>query len=474
MKKILSILLGMVLCIVSFAASARTLTDEINQLIKHNLPNADIGIVVSDAKTGEIIYQHNAFQKFSPASNTKLFSSAAALLYLKPDYRFVTTVKINPKKLKDHVLKGNVYFTFSGDPSFSSKELQQLVKQVRSYGIKKIKGKIIIDNTRYRAPDYPAGVSYEDVNWYYSAPINAIIINQNAVPVSISPSKILGRSAKVRVQRFPSYFKTSSKVRTVTTKYAEHHCDLFVDVNNMNHAHFYGCTPISHRTLTQKIAVRNPLLFASQLIQSGLRNNDILLQGSITAGKTPKGLTTIAENKSPSLATLVKYLLKVSDNVYADSILKTVGAEYSRSGSFIDGSNAVKAILGKYTNIDFNQMELTDGSGSRFNLMSPRQISHLLYSIYNTPQIRDVFINSLPDAGVNGSLKRRMRAFDTINHVEAKTGTMHDTSALSGYITTPKKRKLIFSIIINHVVGNIKEAKQLENKICSAVIRHHS
>ncbi len=459
------------LLILPLTLYANPLAQNISELIAANLPRADVGVMVINAKTGKTIYQHNGFQPFTPASNTKLFTAAAALLYLKPSYFYKTVIYIDPKKMRHHTLYGNLYIKFQGDPSLTVKHLETLIAKVKAYGIRKIAGDIVIDNKRFQAPYYPKGTSIDDINWCYSAPITTVILNENAVGVTVVPSKVLGHHARILPDHYSRSLLLKSQVKTVTASVAKNHCQLLLDVSTSNKIQLGGCWPMSTHASWLKIALKNPLLFAKSIIKKSLAHESIHLTGTITTGHLPKNKRVIARHYSASLRHLVIRMLKNSDNLYADAINKTLGSVMMGHGTFQEGCNAVQSILAHHTNINFNQLSLVDGAGTRYNLISPQQMTQLLYMAYHDAALRSVFFMALPDAGRDGTLTHRLRAFDLSNNIRAKTGTMHDISALSGVLTTNSGQRYIFSIMINHVVGKIHQAKQLENQITGALVR---
>ena len=155
------------------------ITSEIDRLIEHMLPNANIGISITEASTGQVLYQHNAFKAYMPASNVKLFTGAAALIKLGPNFRYQTTIHANKQKIVEGTLNDDLVITFTGDPSLKIKHLNKLIKTVKQAGIHRINGNFIINNGRFEAPYYAPGWSIEDITWGYAAPVTSVIIEEN-------------------------------------------------------------------------------------------------------------------------------------------------------------------------------------------------------------------------------------------------------------------------------------------------------
>ncbi len=461
----------------SFAQNDVELSKQFQQIIKHTVPNADVGLVVANADTGNIIYQHNGYQAFTPASNMKIFTAAATLYSLGPKYHYLTTVSLNPKQLRSHVLAGNVAFTFVGDPSLTITDLQNLVRKLKKYGVNTIRGNVVIDDTRFDRPYYAPGWSVDDTNWYYSAPIMAIILNQNSAHLTLSPSQRVGGMATVAINKssIKPFLSAKSHVKTVTYQWSMHRCSLLLDVSLKNKVSLSGCWPISTKSRNLKIAVRNPRWLAEQVIRNALRTNKIQLTGKIIFAKASKNYKVIATDKSAPMSSLLTAMMKDSNNVYAEAFLKTLGSVYRNHGTFQEGVNAVESILRAKTDIDFDQTKIFDGSGqSRYDLVSPEQIVRLLYVINHSPKIRNYFIDALPDSGINGTLRGRMKSFDLRGKIAAKTGTMMGVSSLSGFIKTKNKQTLIFSIIVNHVVGKIGVARTFQSRVASVLFGYQA
>lgn len=441
---------------------------EIEALVAHNLPNAQIGIALADANTGRLIYEHNAFQTFTPASNTKLLTGAAALATLGPEFRYTTSIDAKPSAIHKKQLKGNLYITFTGDPSLRVKHLKALIKSIAP-NLKHIKGNVIIDNTRFSGPQYAPGWSQEDLSWYFNAPISTIILNQNTIDVNLIPNNRLGGNAKLAIVNpaFKPYFNVRGQIKTVTYPESMKHCSLDPVLDENNTLNLSGCWPISNKARTLHFAIKNPDLFAQQLIQNELKQYKIRVSGRVQFGKTPQQVTHLAQHQSRPLKSLLRIMLKDSNNIYAESLTKTLGYHARKTGSFQEGTRAINAILQNIANIDSTKWVIKDGSGgSHYNLVSPKQLVRLLFAVNHMP-MSNIFKHALPESGEDGTLQHRMKSFDLKGKLFAKTGSMSGISTLSGYIKTRKGQPLVFAIMINHLVGDLGEARMLQAKIAS-------
>lgn len=446
--------------------------DEIEALLENKLPHARVGIVVADAETGKIIYDHDGYHNFLPASNVKLFTAAASLYSLGPEYRFTTSIFADKKKIEQGHLNDNLYIKFTGDPSLKAEHLTYLVSQIKQNGIDSINGNIVLDSTIFTGPTRPPGWAFEDKHWYYSAPISAIIINQNAQGVNLSPNQQLYKTAATTLENsaFKDFVTLKSNVTTVNQEEAKKHCQLEINVDHENNISLSGCWPMSTQSKYMKVALQNPERIAQQLLKNEFKKAGISFSGQFTIAKTPSKANLIAQHKSEPLKTLLYTLMKDSNNVYAESLTKTLAYKISKKGTFQEGVNAISQILSEKTEIDFDELMLFDGSGqSRYDLITPHQFVRLLHVVYNSPDIKNYYLSALPVSGKNGTLKYRLNSFDLQNHVQAKTGTLKGSTTLSGYITTKRKHKLVFSILINDLVKETKIAKHVQAKILSII-----
>jgi D-alanyl-D-alanine carboxypeptidase/D-alanyl-D-alanine-endopeptidase (penicillin-binding protein 4) len=166
-------------------------------------------------------------------------------------------------------------------------------------------------------------------------------------------------------------------------------------------------------------------------------------------------------------------MLKESDNLYADSLTKLLGFSLTKQGTYKQGVFAIKKLIAKNTNMDTDNIDLYDGHGTRYNLITPEQMVVLLTDIYKSKIMRPLIIDSLPLMGKSGSLANRMKNTKLENQVYAKTGSMHDISSLSGYFITKSGKPMAFSIIINGIDKNLSTAKGLEEKILSVVSKYN-
>ncbi len=195
----------------------------------------------------------------------------------------------------------------------------------------------------------------------------------------------------------------------------------------------------------------------------------IVLKRSITNDVTPKDAMEIARHKSEHLFELVTYMLKESNNLYANTLTKELGYSQTGEATYKQGVYAIKKIITAHTKLNMEKADLSDGMGTRYNLISVKHLVDLLSAVYRDEAIRPLIMTALPEAGRSGSLQDRMKKTSLEGKIHAKTGSMHDISSLSGYLFVDNKHPLIFSIIINGIDKPLSHAKALEEEILMAV-----
>ena len=451
---------------VTYAAFDKVL---VANLIHSYLPNTHVGIMVQDVGTGKNVYEYHSDENFMPASNTKLFTAAAALLGLGADYQYQTTFAYEANRLEKGILHGNIYLHFSGDPSFTDRDLSRMVAELKKKGVHKIDGNIIFDSSRFKKPNYLLGTNFEDLNWYYSAPVPAIIVNQNKVQLYLKPNRKLSLPAKVLPRYGMEYVTFSNHVKTVSFDEAEKHCQLLLDVNEKNHIDLKGCWPIYGASPELNIAVRNPTAFTENILKKYLRLYHVKFNGVFKEGQMPplkKDISKIVHFSEP-LKTLVSTMLKESNNLYAISLTKTLGAKYFQQGTNQEGINAIKMLLLNQYGLSLDDAEIRDGVGTQYNLVSPEKMVQLLRYVYYDAAIYSIFLGALPNSShPKGSTFAKIINFqDLPPNVHAKTGRLHTSSTLSGYMKAADGHMLIFSFMMDDTRA-FDQATALQAQLC--------
>jgi D-alanyl-D-alanine carboxypeptidase/D-alanyl-D-alanine-endopeptidase (penicillin-binding protein 4) len=315
MRRKMLLLLGLLLCT---PLSHASLSHHITQILTHHAPYLNVGIVVENANNGTVYYARNPKRYYEPASNTKLFTASAALLSLGTNYRFDTSISKRGN---------NLYIKFSGDPSLSKADIEQLLRQAKAKGLTSIKGNVILDTTTFSGPAHPLGWVATDMAYCFGAPIDSVIIDQNCTYLTLfkkgkfavpAPSDKLPINASGSVSLKPG---TDPKT-----------CVFHITDKPDNQVIFSGCLP-DRASWGFPLAVPNPTLYAQQLVRQDLTKLGIRLSGQVTIGKQPSQVTVLATHQSDSLQRLMQVMLQQSNNIYAGAITKMIGLHYYGVGS---------------------------------------------------------------------------------------------------------------------------------------------
>ncbi|MFY7698385.1 MAG: D-alanyl-D-alanine carboxypeptidase/D-alanyl-D-alanine endopeptidase [Legionella sp.] len=432
----------------SCAAWPNSTQTAVDKLINQVDPATNIGIEVVDLDTGINLYQRNPNKLFIPASNMKLFSNAAALIALGPDYRFQTTLSTDAHELRNGYLKGSIYLYLPGDPSLTRHDIQALMAQLKNWGIRYIEGNIVIVSNHSGLSPYAPGWLTKDLQYSYGAPLAPLMIDENRLMVTINPNDVAGKPAIIELETDNASISVNNQVNT-TGKARGCGIDLHMDANNS--LTIRGCVKVGQWAIQQRIAIHNPLRYAQALIKNQLIGLNITLKGQVVLGNAQSRSLLLANHASKPISQLLANTLKPSDNLYADSLfLHTAATISGKPLNWAQAQLVIKEFLQKQTNVNLSNAVLTDGSGlSRQDLVTPQQTVELLRFLHDRFPLAYEYIAALPVAGRDGTLQRRLRLPSQQDLVRAKTGTMSGIIGLSGYLYTANAHTLAFTIFIN-------------------------
>ncbi|MDP3269461.1 MAG: D-alanyl-D-alanine carboxypeptidase/D-alanyl-D-alanine-endopeptidase, partial [Legionella sp.] len=256
----------------SITSSAASLQISLDQLINRLNPHVNLGMVVVDLTSGETLYKRNANRLYIPASNMKLFSEAAALMALGPDYRFKNQLSTSASQLQQGILQGNLYIHLSGDPSFSRDDLKTLLATLKQWNINTIQGNVVIDSSLALVDPYPPGWLTADLAYSYGAPIAPLMLDANRLTITVNPAAQVGSPAIVEVDDGGGAIVLNNQA---TTKANEKGCGVGFNLDKDNNLTVRGCVGIGQWAVQQRIAIKNPLMYAQGMIKSELAKENI-------------------------------------------------------------------------------------------------------------------------------------------------------------------------------------------------------
>jgi D-alanyl-D-alanine carboxypeptidase/D-alanyl-D-alanine-endopeptidase (penicillin-binding protein 4) len=414
------------------------------------------GVVIQSLADNTFLYERNADHTFLPASNNKLLTSGVALEALGPDFVYRTRIFRVGSLSADGTLHGDLVLRGAGDPLFSPAELRKMAAQVRQAGIRRVTGCLRYDDTLFDRQRLGDVWAWDDEPYYYSAQISALNLNENMVFVQVRPGRKPGAPVRVVISPTDRYVTLRNSAVTGAT---QSRSSLVIDrQRGQNVVLIRGSLPIdvaAKDNLPTGVTVEDPSRYAAFVLAEFLRQAGVQVSGELRDGPpAPSDAPVVAEHVSMPLSELLRHLNKPSDNLVAECLLKTVGAAKQKQGSSGAGWQVARDFFQRI-GLDVDRLQMADGSGlSRINFVTPRNLVRLLAYVHTTPQF-SVLYDSLPIAGVDGSLRSRLKNTPAEKNCHAKTGYVSNVSSLSGYVTTKDGEMLAFSILMNnHLAGN--------------------
>ncbi len=465
-----------------FVASVSDLRKQIDESLKDpNLANSFIGISIRSLKTGEILYRRNDDRLFVPASSLKLLTTSAALKILGAEYRYATEIYTRGT-LDGSTLDGDLIIRGFGDPTISGRFQEQDILHIFSqwadsllaHGIDEIRGDIIGDDNAF--DDLGLGEGWEwdyETNWF-AAQSGALSFNDNCVDILIEPS-FIGEPALIEIIPDSKYVVITNSVYTVDSDSVNS-----IKVNRdrgTNYVSISGSITENSPTIKTYSTVNNPTQFFLVVLKSVFEEKGIKVTGygvdidDLGEFVSYDEANFLFSHFSPPLKDIIRVTNKNSLNFYAEQILKTLGYEVQGFGSADKGVEVIRTLADKWR-IDASGISQVDGSGlSRLNLISPAAMSQILRSVYQSENFTYLF-NSLPIAGVDGTLATRMRKGRAYNNVRAKTGFLRGARSLAGYLYTGDNELVAFSIIVNNFSSPVGLADRIQDSICELLANY--
>ncbi|MEM8563450.1 MAG: serine-type D-Ala-D-Ala carboxypeptidase [Pseudomonadota bacterium] len=403
----------------------------------------DAALVIAYAKNGDVLYSQRHAQFQPPASMQKLVTALAAELYLGKDYRFTT-------QLEQH--ENNVVLRFSGDPSLAREQLASLLLVLKGQVGATITGDLILNGGRFSGYEQAPGWPWDNLGICYSAPSSSLSLENNCVQGALYSNRRVGDKTRVTVPSHQPLTVISTALVTSKEGQKAAHCDLELTNQGRNHYTLSGCLVQRDEPLPLNFAVQDTEAYIANILRADLKRLGIVLKGDIKRDDSASG-RLIARHDSAPLHELLETMIKDSDNLYADNIAKTIGANYfNQPGSFANGSAAIKSILKDKANIDLGRAILVDGSGlSRDNRMTAWQMMEVLSYIYRHDD-RLNLLSILPISGQSGTLRDRqsIRQQPLYGQIRAKSGSLFGTYNLAGLLEARSGEILLFIQMISN------------------------
>jgi serine-type D-Ala-D-Ala carboxypeptidase/endopeptidase (penicillin-binding protein 4) len=411
-------------------------------------------VVVTSLKSGETLYSLNAGKLMMPASNMKIVTLAAAAERLGWDYTYETEV-FAAGAVQAGTLQGDLVVAGSGDPSITEKDADTLfadwASQLKAAGVRAIAGRIVGDDDLFEDRGLGFGWSWDDLPDDYAAGVSALQFNENAVRVTIVPGPAAGDSAGMSVSPPSSGLTIVNGVRTGASGGSASIATSRLP--GSMRLELRGSIPAGAAPAVLTVSVENPTLFFVTALRDALIAHGIDVRGPAVdiddiGVVAPRPQAPLIVHRSAPLSTLAIRLMKISQNLYAETLLKTMATDAPRSA---EGGRKEAAAALQAWGVGVDALIQRDGSGlSRYDYVTADALVTILTHVDRDNRLRAPFEATLPIAGRDGSLSNRMKGTAAEGNARAKTGSMSNVRGLSGYVTTADGEPLVFSILANN------------------------
>ncbi len=473
------------------------------QIARPSLSAASLGVKIISLETGQTWFEHQANKLLKPASNAKLYSGALALDRLGPDFRIRTSLFAATRPDEMGTLHGDLIIYGRGDPSWaarfnngdSAKSLDPVVDAVAVAGLKRIEGNLIADESFFRGPPFGSSWNWDDLQYYYGAEVSALTVEDNVVDLVLRPGPSVGSPCAIQTRPETTFLNFINQT-TTGGKETVRRIDLDRPIAE-GRVFVTGQLPIGGSNWTDAVSVPRPAAWFGTRLKEALARRGVAVTGGVqTIGWRERETNRLAEARlveigiveSRPLREILSRTLKPSQNLYAQLLLLQVGAwsagashraskpandnaspprgPASPGGSTIARTTeelglAEMARWLQEAGIDPREVRLDEGSGlSRSCLVTPNATVTLL-GFMSRHREAEIFRESLPVAGVDGSLRNRMKQTKASGNLRAKTGSLRYVDALSGYVTTAGGERLAFSIMLNNYANSRPSGREI-------------
>jgi len=468
-------------------------------LEKPELAQAMVGIKVASLDTGRVLFESNADKLLRPASNMKLYTVAAAIDRLTPDYRFVTSVYARARPDAAGLVRGDLTIYGRGDPSIAArfnsgnyfKGIDDLAARIVASGVKRVEGDLVGDESYFTGPQYGSGWNWDDLTWWYGAEVSALTANDNALDLFVKPGTQVGAPAVITTGPPDPLLKIINKV-TTAPKGTKRNLTVYRALAS-DELEITGAIAFDDPGYTGGVGISQPALLFVYLLRASLVQRGVIIGGktrvlaashfggvsldpvqtnsSMQSSTVPASSVEIAQMQSPPFSMIAAQTLKPSQNLYTELILRTLGKVVQPAPVSVDaggttgatitpplnsnrtseeaGIEVVRAFLTQ-AGVMASPLALNDGSGLSRNDMITAEASLQLLTYMHRHRYATAFRDALPIAGVDGTLRNRLKGTPAENNLRAKTGTLSSASSLSGYVRTAAGEELVFSIMVNN------------------------
>ncbi len=439
----------------------------------------------ADAPTTPIFALHEN-TRLTPASTLKLLTTAAALETFGPDHRFETRLYAQTRPDENGVLHGNLYLQGGADPTLGSTRVtggqpwqqvvEQWVKAVQKAGITKITGTVIADVSAFEGPSVSPKVNWENMGNYFAAPASPLCFNDNSFEIHFKPqlranqlTELAGTTPQLPQLHLQNFVTTDGKTKKDNA--------YVYGAPEQYNLKIFGTIPTNLNGFTIKAALPDPALFAAQMLQNALVENNIPVQKEAQTTLQAPDYTQqqlLHTYYSPRLKDIVVIVNKRSFNLYADMLLRNLALKEGKKGSIENGLNALNRFLQQHKIATANDTVLYDGSGlARDNLLTPQTLLNTLVYMANSPYF-DIYYHSLATPDDRGDLlllRRFLKPFKKVDQVRVKGGTIDGVKAAAGYVHDKDGKLIAFVLMANNLASKDESLLRMHEAVIKQLLQ---
>ena len=426
--------------------------------------NGAVSFLIKTADSGKTVFSYDPEKSLIPASIQKLLTSSAALELLGPSYTFKTEIGYSGiLNRRNGTLTGDIIIKGGGDPSLGSPRFDsiyhdfegQWVNEIRSAGIKKVKGRVITDDSYYDYLPVPAKWLWEDAGNYYGAGAYGLSVFDNSYEIHFRTSPDSLRQVITGVVPKECSFEFANWLVAAGTSDEGY---IFAAPYSTN-GWLAGSLPVSPDDYTLKASISDPPLIMAKILDNRLKAADFRISGipsttRLLQSGPDSGFIKLSETRSPKLSDILTALNHESVNLYAEHLVKELGKVFHGSGSTEAGVSVVRNFL-RNNGIGEEGMFIEDGSGlSPLDAVNASSMTSLLLFMKNHAKYPGDFFASLPEAGKEGTLKNHFKDPVFEGRMNAKSGSMTRVRSYAGYLKALSGKEMAFCIIVNNFRGS--------------------
>ena len=448
---------------------AQSLTQRLDSLLNDPLlRTSEVGITVFDLTTGELLFRYQDEKLYRPASTEKVITSVTALAQLGTDYTMNTRLQYTGQ-IENDTLKGSLYLIGGFDPELMDEDLDSLVDVIARSGIRYIADTLAADVSMTDSVYWGSGWSWDDAPDSFQPYLSPLMLNRGCVDVTVIPTQ---KDSLPDVVCMPAsdYYQVDNDGVSLQPQAGK----LKITRNWLHHGNLIHISGNVSKETTRILSVYNSQEFFLHTFAKRLKEKGIEAR-HVTFSDCPESdsLSVVSPlfTLERPIVEVLNQMMKESDNLCAESMFYHLAMDHAKHKrvSDDDGTDAIHHFMKEKLGFNPEFYKIVDGSGvSLYNYVSPKLLLEYLKYAYHHPEIFPFFYDSLPIAGIDGTLEHRMKKTRAYRKVRAKTGSVTGVSSLAGYVEASNGHQLAF-VIINQNVMKLRLARDWQDKVCEVL-----